>query len=213
MINLTIEQTLEILGLGSIRNAVFSSLIIKQLQTGLSTGRFDAGAVVDVIKQIQTGKLKSKKGIRQFKGNILKGFSYAHWFEARFIAQNLLNYWEMSSGRSRKFENMLNESFEAAGVKEGDLITKEAISRLTHNMIEGFFEKSKENALTGEWIIFYQADDKNIYLTVAEHGEKDEDIYVRMALGCENDYPYLFPKDKTEGLRKAKEKGKNSRFG
>ena len=67
---------------------------------------------------------------------------------------------------------------------------------------EGLHEKERKNELTGEWIIFYNKDGINIFLSLALHTEKDEDIFLRMANNCQLEFPDLFSEEK---IRKCQE--------
>lgn len=193
--NFTIHQTAEILGIPQIQNAKFSNLIMSQLQYGLNTGQIDSQKVVDQIHRIQNNTIPRAKGVRQFKGDILSGFHYCHWFETRFMGQNLLNHWKLQAAKSEKFETMFKDACRQVGVNEGDYISEQAIAVMSHNFVNGFFERSESGKLTGEWIIFAKDNDLNVYLTLAGHKEEDHDIFLRMATACRADSPELFPKD------------------
>jgi hypothetical protein len=192
--NFTEKQTIEILGIAGIPNAVFSKLFIGQLKNAITSGSFNAGAVIDVIKNIQSGTLKNKKGVRDFKGNILKGFSYAHWFEASFIPKNLQDHWKTESPSSKKMFNAISNSIKKSGVKKGENITRESVSQISKDIVDGIFQRSKQGQLTGEWIIFHKKEMLNTYLTIATHHELDETIYLRMVGKCGLEFPELFPK-------------------
>ncbi len=203
MVNFTIEQTKEMLGISTIPKAIFSSFLLQQLQHGLTIGNLDARAVVHTIEQIQSGKFSSKKGIRQFKCDALRGLSYAHWFEPRFIARNIKDYLKLDSQKSNKFGEIFAKACKKSGVKKGEFITKEVIAYLSHYIMEGYEQKAKSHSLTGEWIIFFEDKNVNVYLSLASHAESDFDIYMRMAAKCGEEYPVLFPKEKIERLHAA----------
>lgn len=211
MLEFSIEQTREWLGLDSIPNATFSNLILSQFQYGLCERAFHVGAVVDVIKKIQNGTLTSKKGVRHFKHEPLKGFSYAHWFEARFMLTNLMNHWKIRSKTSDKLLNQIGDSFKSSGLSIGDLIDQKAISQLGYDVIVGGYEdRARNGELTGEWIIFYIDERKTIFLGLAQHRSDrngDRELYLKMACACVDEFPELFPKDKTELLVKEQMEG------
>ena len=204
MLEFSIEQTREWLGLDSIPNATFSNLILSQFQYGLCERAFHVGAVVDVLKKIQNGTLTSKKGVRQFKHEPLKGFSYAHWFEARFMVTNLMNHWKIESPKSDKLLNQIGDSFKSTGLEIGDLIDQKAISQLSHDLIVGGYEdRARNGELTGEWIIFYIDERKTIFLGLAQHRSDqngDRELYLKMAHACGDEFSEIFPKDKTKLL-------------
>lgn len=191
MENITNEQTIEILGLASVPNACFSQLLIDQLKEGLCKGSVNAGAVANTIKAIQNNSLKK---VRQFRGEVLKGFHYAHWIEARNIAKNISNHWEMNSPQSTKLEDQIAKSLKEVGLKEGEQLTEKAVRQLAHDVVhQGYFERRRKGQETGEWIIFAKDNDKNIFLSLARHKEDDLDIYSRMEKNCV-EYPQLFQK-------------------
>jgi len=196
MCEYTMEQVKAVLRLDEIPQATFSKLILRQFQHGLSTDAFNVGAVINAIKKIQEGCLINRKGIRQFKNEPLKGFFYVHWFEARFIPQNLLNHWGMNLPGSKKFHDLFHKSMNEKGIKKGEDDVRGGIDNLISNLMDGFSQRSKESRRTGEWIIFHPYSENTAYLSLAQHREGDDNIYAKMVKSCASDYPELFPKEK-----------------
>ncbi|WPU66640.1 hypothetical protein [Peredibacter starrii] len=168
----------ELLKLKSNGNAKFSDVFVNQIEDFLWGRKFNIFQITDVIERIENGKLKSIKGIRQFKKEPLKGYSYAHWTDARFIAQNLLNHWSKNDLKEK-----IKKVCEDNGLKPGDPISPKLLNPLTYMAVqEAYFDRSNANEMTGEWIIFENRGGVNHYLTIAFHTERDHVIKERIDL-------------------------------
>lgn len=187
----TIEQTIKLLGINKIEKNVYSDLIIAQLQDGLNQFSVDSGAVMDSIKLLDKNVKSKVGGERAFRGGVLNGLFYTHWFEARFITHNLKNHWKMDLERSNKFNDQMMSSFRKQGVSEGDLITKEAIAQFTNDFVNGFFERATKENLTGERIIFFKDNGKRYFLTLSLHSEEDLKVHDRIMNNCTKQFPNL----------------------
>lgn len=184
---------IEIYGLEGIKNAIFSTLIKAQLREALSSRTLHVHAIIDAIKEIQSGvEIRTEKE-RPFYGDILKGHWYKHWFEARFIPTNLMNHWKMGNENSTKFQDMMKTSFKKRGVRDGDIITEKAFAQMTDDFIFGaYFERLKKSKMTGERIIFKPYEGKNYFLTLSLHSESDEEVLKRILANCQIEFPFIF---------------------
>ena len=192
----TIAETKELLGLNQIKNAIFSDLFVAQLCQGINTGEYHSQIIVDQIRKIQNSEVSGLKEPRNFKGDILSEFMHSHWFETKFLPQNLMNYWKLDSEKSKKFHGLIKQCCVESGLNENDNITVEVTNLLAKKSLEICLrEREDNNRLTGEWIIFYNKYGINIFLTLAFHTEKDEDIFLRMANNCQLEFPNLFSEE------------------
>ncbi|MEH0862270.1 hypothetical protein [Halobacteriovorax sp. DPLXC-1] len=187
----TLEQTIEILGLNQIENAIFSSLFIQQLYNGINTYNVDSGAVVRAIRGIGSSTQKKISKERQFYGEELKGLHYIHWFEARFIVKNLSNHWKLDCENSMKFHSQTKQSFSKQGIRIGDYISEEAINQFTHDFVQGFHDRALSNKLTGERVIYLNHNDERYFLTLAFHSESDEEVRQRIEKFCFSEWPFI----------------------
>lgn len=71
-------------------------------------------------------------------------------------------------------------------------LSHETISKNIADAVTGIFvQRSREQKLTGDWIIFAKHEGQNYYLDLASHQEQDVDIYSRISQGCFDQFPFL----------------------
>lgn len=71
-------------------------------------------------------------------------------------------------------------------------LSYETISKNIADAITGIFaQRSREQRLTGDWIIFAKHQGQNYYLDLASHQENDADIFSRISQGCFHQFPFL----------------------
>lgn len=167
--------------------AKFSDVLVNQIAGFLRERQFNIFQIFDVIKSVEDDQVKSKKGVRFFKRDVLKDFQYVHWTDARFIGKNLQAFWgireehsaqgELSPKLKQYIENLLVKR----GVKRGEPIPGDIVNELSHGVVhESYFSKSQRGELTGEWIIFKTIENANFYYAIAFHYEDDLQIKERL---------------------------------
>ena len=120
----------------------------------------------------------------QFLHPPLTGLYKKHFTSPRFIVKNLLNFLRSKEG-DRHFNAVWDE---ASKVSESNIINETFTKYLSHHMVVDPIEiKSGSNRLTGEWVVFHRHHDLNYYLTLAFHGETNEQIHKKVVLACEFD--------------------------
>lgn len=68
----------------------------------------------------------------------------------------------------------------------------EVVSRDLANAVVGLYaERSRDQCLTGEWIVYAQHKGRNHYLCLALHDEGDAAIFERIKNGCVSEFPFL----------------------
>lgn len=153
-------------------------------------------AVLDQIGAMEGATQKRAaptKPAREFPVGPLKGLWHKHWFQESFIPTNLLL--ENEKNGEALLYKALNKHFGRNGwqgrpvADAAGIIAHAAVFDALENRA-GSRSKSGRRRLTGEWIVFAKSGGRNIYLTLASHGETDEEILAR----CQSataDYPEL----------------------
>ncbi len=183
------------MGLSSedLKNVKISLLMFRQIATFLKDNRFDIRAIGDTIRDIGKRRQGNTKPAELYRGKVLKGFKKKHWFEARFMIENIANHWKVGSKKSEKLNQQIAKSIKEAGVAKNQVITQKGVNKLTFDVISGAYSKRfKERNLTGEWIIFKDYGAYTVIFCVAGHRERDEDILLRMFKGCFMEFPFSF---------------------
>lgn len=156
----------------------------------------DVHAVLDKIGELEKAPLTRSvptKPASMFRAGALKGLWHVHWFQASELVTNLRN--ETDRHGEQFIHRFLTEEFGRGGWV-GEQMTEELASRLVHAAVEGAFvhrsggAKRKQSRLTGEWIVFAKMNGRNIYLTLAGHGETDEAVFTRCSKARE-EFPEL----------------------
>lgn len=145
----------------------------------------DCHAVLDQIGSLENAprnRAARTKPATEFSTGPLKGLWHKHWFQASFIAKNLL------------LENEKNGAaliYKARGKRYGrngwqGKTIADAAGVFAHAAVfdalrwrAGYPSKTGGSRMTGEWIVFAKSSGRNIYLTLASHGETNEAIFAR----------------------------------
>ncbi|MBS0250469.1 MAG: hypothetical protein JSR78_05330 [Proteobacteria bacterium] len=144
----------------------------------------DVHAVLDQIALMENSPMVrgiATKAAEPLRGG-LKGLWHKHWFQAAFIATNLLN--EMDKNGEMLLRKFLNAKFGREGW-QGQLLTRRLAGELANVSSEGALshragkDRQKSSRLTGEWIVYAKTPKRNIYLALAGHSETDADILER----------------------------------
>jgi hypothetical protein len=156
----------------------------------------DVHAVFDQIGELEKApftRVAPTKPAKPFTAGPLKGLWRKHWFQASFLVTNVLN--ETEKYGEMLIRKHLNSEF-GRDRWIGELITEKLAGKLVHAMVDGALShrlggaERKRSRLTGEWIIFAKANGRNIYLTLAGHGETNEAVLSRCSLAPE-EFPEL----------------------
>lgn len=163
-----------------------SSVLLTQVIQLESARIMNVHSVGDELMRIEKD-LSHKVG--SFKHNPLKGLHKAHFFNSSFILGNINAEFGLERGGNKSLDKLIREAFErnTSGYVDDDMAMF-----LAHNLTLMALEKrAKENRLSGEWIIFQIFNNKKYYLSIASHKESDHDIYNRIKLAYQIDFPFL----------------------
>lgn len=138
--------------------------------------------ITDEIKSLELGHPASfTKHAEKFTKPPLVGLWKKHFPQPQFILRNI---------NIHNKANLFSD--------EIDPIVKQEIARgksaeeISHSLtFEAFERRALSRKITGEWIIYCKHNKQNYYLTLATHTERDEDIYERINLGCQPEFPFL----------------------
>lgn len=147
---------------------------------------FDLTNPIKVLEGL--AKFDGTPPAEQFKHPPLSGLYKKHFSSPRFLVKNLLNFQRSKEGK-KHFEKAWKD---ASALSDSGVINEQFIAYLTHQMtIPPIQIKSTSNAMTGEWVVFHKHEGVNFYLTLASHGESNEEIYERVVLACSFDgFPF-----------------------
>lgn len=194
-ITVNVADFCTMIGLEDIKTASFSNLFILQLIWFHYKRELNTAQIIDEIRQMEGFGKRRTNTIRksEFRHPPLRGFKKKHFFQARFIPKNIMNYWGLGEGMvSKKMRDLFEEIY--AGRDEIDV--SELASRLSDAVVmRGYKEKAALSKLTGEWIVLKTYDDRNYYLAIAEHtndNESDKRLYDFLCTYCKEQYPFLF---------------------
>ena len=128
--------------------------------------------IFDAVARLEgdlTRNIGMKAPTRYKRRKPLFGLWHAHFFDARFVARNLMN-----ENSKERVEEIMRPHF--------DRFCGEVAAQMAHEMTVGAFERrAGRGALTGECIVFDALPERNYYLTVRRHREADEAVAARIA--------------------------------
>lgn len=166
---------------------------------------FDQRAVIDELAHLECTTLPTRTGPAEPLRGMLEGFWNKHFFEARFLAQNLLEE------TKRNFDTLWYRDFVKAWQADTILKNENNVGRLTgllaQTMVHGAIrnrsgtlgEKKATSRLTGEWIVFAKHNGRNVYLTLGIHTEANESIALRI-WQCGWEFPFVLEVLKSNGV-------------
>jgi hypothetical protein len=149
-------------------------------------------SIMDEISNLEHNKRSTNfKKYKKFKKLPLRGLYKIHFSNGSLINMkyNLQNHWDF---QSNKFEQMALEVRKQVGDYEYEKFSQ----LLAQKFIDGYYARRKNSKLTGEWIVFMKHNQKNYYLTLAEHDESDEKIFNRIMTSCFVEFPELYERYK-----------------
>lgn len=172
-----------------------SHLLLAQLTSIRKHRVFNSFSITDVIQRLEGGGRSDScvRGEEPFKYQPLQGFWKVHFFDARFLVQNLVNHWGLAYESSTKLSELNSR---VAEEEERHPTPHGRQGRLAHEFVMGGYEeRAHKKNLTGEWLVFAKHENLNYYLCVTQHSstkEGDETIYEMLKEYCEDQYPFLF---------------------
>lgn len=155
---------------------------------------FDPAAVCETVAVLEgSGSRDITKGPSRFTKGPLRGLEYKHFFQASFMAQNLVN--ESSRAGADLIYRKLIRHHGSYGAVDGRLLTEEDIGLIADAFVtDGYKKRAAQRAkgprwgLTGEHLIFARARGVNRYLFVAAH-TAEETALVDSVRACLEEFP------------------------
>lgn len=106
------------------------------------------------------------KPATRFRHKPLKGLWHKHFMQPSYICKNLDNHWTPE--------------------RLGKLAGEPQTTWTYRIFMDGYRDRSRNRALTGEWIVFAKKEGANYYLTLGRHGD-DQKIWHR-CLTCAREF-------------------------
>jgi hypothetical protein len=146
-----------------------------------------AKVVAEVRAMEGIGRPQGTKPATQFKHPPLQGLWKKHYLMGglQSVAANI----QLGFGRKEKnLRRAIEQNWNPATAHLPPEMVSQNIANAT---VKLYAERSCEQGLTGEWIIYTQHGGQNYYLCLALHNEGDANVFDRIAKGCVYDFPFL----------------------
>ena len=143
--------------------------------------------VAEILALEGLGSSVGTKPAASFKHPPLRGLWKKHYLVGGLnsLAANI------KPGFGRKQKTLHRIIAQYWNPKTADL-PPEVVSRSIAEAVVGLYaERSRDESLTGEWIVYAQNEGKNYYLCLALHDEGDAAIFDRIKEGCIGEFPFL----------------------
>ncbi|WP_148311222.1 hypothetical protein [Methylobacterium oryzae] len=126
----------------------------------------------------------------KFRHDALRGLWKKHWFDPRFIAQNVLNVLR-NGGLDQTIHDVLDPTQAPPGETHQDHAVR--LSTLLGRLSVEVPIQQRQSArkLSGEWIVFAPHQTGKHYLSVSTHGEGDAVIREKIIRHCVPEFPFL----------------------
>lgn len=150
------------------------------LDNAMVTGRYSAGLIrefdahvenrtanifpifaeIAALEGAPAAKPSRTKPGGQITGKWLSGLWHKHYTQAHFMRENIMLHW--TAPRVRRLNSEM--------LREQNLSFEETVKKLSHRFVhDGYLERSRNSALTGEWIVYAKQDGVAHYLTMGIH--------------------------------------------
>ncbi len=169
-----------------------SNLLKRQLYHAYINRTFSIYGVLDEIRALEGLNLNTRtKEASQFSRPPLDRFWHKHFFDARFVSKNLINYLQSNAGKSK-----IEDLFQRFKEEGSEYLEEKEIGILAHELtFVAFQERLTQNKGTGEWLIFSKHEGSNYYLCIAKHtntSEGDMQLYQFIKSNCGEEFSFLF---------------------
>jgi hypothetical protein len=185
------RQFVEFLGLNRATSERCSALFMFELYCRAIVPQLpgDPAKIIAEVRGLEgLGRLVGTKAAEQFERPPLQGLWKKHYFVGGMASmrENIRLGW----GRKQHgLLQILRENYNPTTAR----LPPQVISRRIADaaVTNTYAERSREQRLTGEWIIFAKYEDENYYLCLARHDEDGGDILERIKRGCADEFPFL----------------------
>jgi hypothetical protein len=175
----------KLIGLESLASGRYSWLFLLNLYLNERVQGVDSGMVIQEIRDHETGThTTGTKAATQFQRPPLQGLWHKHYFSGHFVAHNIMN--QLSGDKLMKLANQVFDP------SVSSVITEQMIRDFAHEVSHGRLEdRSEQNYLTGEWIVFAKHEGQNFYLCASTHTNGDQVIYDSIKSAVLLQFPFL----------------------
>lgn len=192
--NDTIEDELanfiNMIGLDQIAPGRYSMILVLHLFGGWKSGRQGPEKIIHEIRALEAGVSTGFKAPIQNKHPPLKGLWHKHYLQDGLssLAQNIqlaLNRYGMPY-----FDQQVREADKAG---EERFVTAEDVDAIASDLVYGNLgRRRKDEAMTGEWLLFAKHEGQNYYLAVATHDSATHP-HIRQQIDaiCCHEFPFL----------------------
>lgn len=166
-----------------------SELFWLDMFVGYKRSSLDCRTVLDIVKGLERGEPKNGlKSTSKFKRPPLKGLWHKHHYSGQYLPMNVA-------------DNILDDRLKevAEKLKAEDIPPGERSHRYRGAAMkavkDSLSDRSTNQKLTGEWIIFAKSNDENFYLSLGYHNlgcpstERDQFLIDRIRQHCVQEFP------------------------
>ncbi len=134
-------------------------------------------------------KIHTKKESAFNKNTPLYGFYYKHFTDPQFLLNNFIAEFGYHDSGNKRLDNVIGRLFHE---HKGEYIDQKFMANLAHQTSIGAWERrTKNDDLTGEWIIIGKHLGKRYYLCLAAHSETNGQILKRIQDACAIDFKFI----------------------
>lgn len=168
-----------------------SALLLLQLYAGATSGTLNPAKVIHEIAILEgTGPASKLKPPSRFERHAaLRGLWHKHYLQDGLasMAFNMLR-----GIRQHGIPILQNMVDDAAAAGEERYFEAAHVAAIADDAVRGTWERlQKQQALTGEWIIFGVHEDTNYYLSLGTHTEGDDILRKQIETFCRQEFPFI----------------------
>ncbi|EGR0143991.1 hypothetical protein ACI1G1_003448 [Vibrio cholerae] len=165
-----------------------SERFVLDLYVYANTSGLNPAIVIEEVQALESSDKQSKtKPELMFTRQPLKGLWHKHFFSRHFLAQNML----LAHGNGR-IDRKIEQVFAKYEGIEGTVDNFRALVReVRQGSSDLYKDRQDQSRLTGEWIVFIKHEGLNYYICIDFHLSGDQNIYNKVLLACEKDFPEL----------------------
>jgi hypothetical protein len=142
-----------------------SELVIDQLAHSYASRTSHLHGIVDAIKALERVAPTNAKQATRFEYAPLKGLWHQHYLSAMFLPHNLADEMQvMGAEADKRIAEILSDEL---------LSDHQKANLIAHDFTVGLHQRrSRENRMTGEWLVFARdSASQNFYLAAASHAK------------------------------------------
>jgi len=181
----------KLIGLEAVAPGRYSILLVLELFAGCKSGRLNPAKVIHEIKALEgIGSPSQLKPPIQFKYPPLKGLWHKHYLADGLSAMAINIQKGLKKYGLPLFKQRIREAQEAG---EERYVSIEDVKSLADDAVHGnWMRLAKDEALTGEWIVYVQHEGRNYYLCLGNHDKSGhDDLRQQIDAICCQEFPFL----------------------